>query len=307
MTGKVIGQKEIADGIFDLRIKAETETLPEPGQFLLVYPKDGARLLPRPISICASAWEDKAEAGRYDGQGEAGAEKKDGTREVHQSDGCAGSGQLRLVYRVQGGGTKEFSALKPGDEIRLSAPKGKGFPMPDKAALPILLGGGIGIPPLLFLAKKLHAQGFDIKTFLGYRKPPYFLADEFAEYGEVDLAVEAPEEAVPRRGIRPVQGAGEERDNPRARLVTELLPELPLPGTVLYACGPMPMLKAVQAYAKENQLPAWLSLEERMACGEGVCLGCMADTIEKEAHFGVPKVRVCKDGPVFAAERIVFS
>ena len=120
----VVSQKEIGTGIFDLVIKTESIAKEaKAGQFVSVYSNDGSRLLPRPISLC-------------------GIDKEAGT--------------LRLVYRVAGKGTDEFSKLVPGDKVKVLGPLGNGFPILDKKAF--LIGGGIGIPPMLQLAKELNCQ-----------------------------------------------------------------------------------------------------------------------------------------------------
>ncbi|MBQ6322377.1 MAG: dihydroorotate dehydrogenase electron transfer subunit, partial [Lachnospiraceae bacterium] len=153
----VIGQEEISEGIFSLWLLSKQIALQsKSGQFVCAYSKDHSRLLPRPISIC--------EADR---------------------DG----GKLRLVYRVAGEGTKEFSALKKGDTLRLLGPLGNGYPsgetLMEKQPF-VLVGGGIGIPPLLQLAKDLPGEKIMV---LGYRDK-LFLQEDFAPLGTVVIATE---------------------------------------------------------------------------------------------------------------------
>ena len=159
MTASVVSQAQLAEGIYDLRLKApEIASQAAAGQFVSVYSKDGSRLLPRPISLC-------------------GIDKE--------------AGQLRLVYRVAGAGTEEFSALKAGDTVDILGPLGNGFSLLEgKKAF--LIGGGIGIPPMLQLAKELCAlNGSEmVQSVIGYRDSQLFLKDEFEAYGPVYTATE---------------------------------------------------------------------------------------------------------------------
>lgn len=249
----VLSQERLSDDIFSMWIEAkEIAVQAMPGQFISVYTKDKSRLLPRPISIC-------------------GTEKD--------------KGSLRIVYRVAGAGTEEFSKYKAGDRVRIMGPLGNGFPLEtggkDKKAF--LIGGGIGIPPMLELAKNLDCEK---QMVLGYRDT-LFLNEEFAPYGSVYLATE--------------DGSAGTKGN-----VLDAIRQQGLQADVIYACGPTPMLKAVKAYAMENQVLCYLSLEERMACGIGACLACVCKSREIDEHSQVHNKRVCKDGPVFRAEEVEF-
>ena len=213
-----------------------------------LYCSNETRLLPRPISICA-------------------IDKDRGT--------------IRIVYRLAGEGTREFSTLKAGDSIEILGPLGNGFTVREEPA--ILIGGGIGIPPMLELAKSIPGP----KTcVLGYRDEP-FLLEEFEK-------------------ISPVAAASEDGKTGVMGTVLDAIRHQGVEGKVIYACGPMPMLKAVAEYAREKGLEAQVSLEERMACGIGACLGCICQTREKNHHTNVNNSRVCKDGPVFDAKEVVF-
>lgn len=245
----IVSQKRIAEGIFDMSLRCPgAASLAEPGQFLNLYCRNETRLLPRPISIC-------------------GIDKE--------------KGNLRLVYRVAGAGTKEFSELKTGDILDLMGPLGHGFTIKDKPA--ILIGGGIGIPPMLELARRIPGRKICV---LGYRDEP-FLLEEFAKIAPVAVASED--------GMTGVKGT-----------VIDAIRERKVEGGIIYACGPMPMLKAVSDYAARQGIEAQISLEERMACGIGACLGCICQTKEKNHHTNVNNSRVCKDGPVFDAKEVVF-
>ncbi len=258
-TAVVYSQKETAGGIFDMWISTSLAKNAHPGQFISIYPKNEATLLPRPISICEVD------------------ERKE---------------RLRIVYRVAGQGTKEFSGYKQGDNISVLGILGNGFPLDAAEGKTVfLMGGGIGIPPMLQLAKELamvnQKNGRDnsnIKIILGYRSE-LFLHEDLKQYGEVYIATED--------GSTGSKGT-----------VMNAIEDNHLKGDVIFSCGPMPMLRAIKEYAAENGMTAYLSLEERMACGVGACLGCVCKTKEVDHHSFVHNARVCTDGPVYPAEEV---
>ncbi len=255
---EIIENREIAKDIFSMTLRApEAAGAAKAGQFVNLYLDDKSRLLPRPISIC-----------------EAEGEK----------------GTLRLVFRIAGEGTKQLSALKSGDSVTLMGPLGNGFiDTPEKKA--ILFGGGIGIPPMLGLAKKLSALGVQVTSVLGYRDSENFLAEEFEKYGKVIIATD--DGSVGFHG-NVVQAAS-------CAFATDTAEGN---GTCVFACGPLPMLRGVKGFAKDRGMKCQVSMEERMACGVGACLGCVVRTAEVDEHSNVKNKRVCKDGPVFWAEEI---
>ena len=243
----VVYQNRIAEGIYSIwlqTIRIASEAVP--GQFVSVYSNDASRLLPRPISIC----------------------------EINRN-----SGMIRLVYRVVGKGTEEFSGLCAGDSLDILGPLGNGFPIREKKAL--LIGGGIGIPPMLELAKQLPGE----KTVVAGYRDETFLMEDFSPYADVFAATED--------GSTGTKGT-----------VIDAISENRLTADVIYACGPTPMLRALKAYAGEKGIECWLSLEERMACGVGACLACVCKTKEVDDHSQVHNNRICKEGPVFAADEI---
>ena len=246
----VCSQEQIAADIYSLWIQTEEiARAAGPGQFLSVYTGDGTKLLPRPISIC----------------------------EIDREQG-----RLRLVYRVTGPGTgtAQFSRLKPGDQVEVMGPLGNGFPK-DLTGTLFLVGGGIGIPPMLELAKELPG---DKKIILGFRDEQY-LTEELNAYGDVYVATE--------------DGSAGTKGN-----VLDAIRENGLHGDVICACGPTPMLRALKEYSMAENIPCYLSLEERMACGIGACLGCVCQSTEVDGHSNVRNKRVCKDGPVFLATEV---
>lgn len=244
----IISQEEIAPGIFSMWLKTEQIAQhAKAGQFISIYCEDGSRMLPRPISIC----------------------------EIDKNDGA-----LHLVYRVAGKGTQEFSEKNTGMELSVLGPLGNGFPLKSKKAF--LIGGGIGIPPILELAKQLDCEK---QIVLGYRNSDMFLLDEFKKYGSVYIATE--------------DGSYGSKGN-----VLDAIRENDLEADIIYACGPTPMLRALKEYAAEKQMECWISMEEKMACGIGACLACVCKSKEVDAHTNVHNKRVCKEGPVFRTEEV---
>lgn len=246
----IVSQQCIGTDIYDMVLsfpKGAKEA--RPGQFIAMYCEDGTKLLPRPISICGIDAE---------------------------------AGTLRVVYRIAGEGTRLFSQMKAGDSLEVMGPLGNGFTMKDKKA--IIVGGGIGIPPMLELAKQLDCE----KTVvLGYRDE-LFLKEEFEACADVAVATED--------GSAGMKGT-----------VIDAIEAAQVSGEIIYTCGPMPMLKALAEYADAHGMEAQISLEERMACGIGACLGCICKTKEKDHHTNVNNTRICKDGPVFDAKEVVFA
>ncbi len=256
----VLSQEEIAPAIYDMWIETSLAGQARPGQFLCVYTGDKSTLLPRPISIC-----------------EVGEDKR----------------TLRIVYRVAGAGTREFSGYGKGKRVDILGTLGNGFPLEEAAGKrAFLMGGGIGIPPMLELAKQISREAGNVPAVrenvmavLGYRDGKTFLKEEFEKYGRVLTATEDGSTGTKGNVMDAIRQEGLEAD-------------------VIYACGPMPMLRAVKAYAEERKIKAYISLEEHMACGVGACLGCVVKTKEIHHHSHVHNARICTDGPVFEAEEV---
>ena len=190
------------------------------------------------------------------------------------------AGTLRIVYRTVGDGTKELSDYKEGEMVKILGPLGNGFTQKDKKA--ILIGGGIGIPPKIDIKKQLDC---DKTAVLGYRDSDMFLKDEFEAVGDVVISTE--------------DGSFGTKGN-----VIDAIKEQGVEGSIIYACGPTPMLRGIKAYAEEMGIEAQISMEERMACGIGACLVCVCKSKDVDSHSHVHNKRVCKDGPVFDAREV---
>lgn len=250
---KVLSQECAADSIYSMWLECEAAKTAQPGQFISMYTDDGSKLLPRPISIC-----------------EIDAENS----------------KLRVVYRVTGDntGTELFSKKTAGDTIPVVGPLGNGFPLEEgKGKKAFLMGGGIGVPPILELAKQLDAE--EKQIVVGYRNAQTFLKEEFENNGSLYISTE--------------DGSVGTKGN-----VMDAIRENALTADIIYACGPTPMLRAIKNYAEEKGITCYISLEERMACGIGACLACVCKTKEKDHHSNVHNKRICKDGPVFLSTEV---
>lgn len=269
----------------------------------------------------------------------------------------AAAGEVAVLFRVQGDGTRWLASRSPGDRVNIIGPLGNGFPAPPAPLPPapparlsaavtarpagapgtgagnpsvpryarqaFLIGGGVGIPPLLPLAERLASAGLAVRAFLGGRTAGDILAKADFERAGVEVEVATDDGSLGMRGVATalleaalleMAGAGPEAETcpADARCAT------------IFACGPLAMLRAVKHLALRFDVPAYVSLEERMACGVGACLGCPVRVMEEgrgEPAEGLPGGpegeasavsrpvryrRVCCDGPVFPAWQVVF-
>lgn len=201
-------------------------------------------------------------------------------------------GDVDILYKTVGTGTRAMLALRAGDAVSLMGPLGRGFPL-DRPGPPLLIGGGYGAAPLRFLAERLPRRGI---VFLGGRSEGDLLCRE--EFRALHWEV---------------QEATEDGSAGRQGRVTDLLdawlearPDLK-PEPEIFACGPDGMLQAVSERAAARHLHAWLSMDRHMGCGAGVCLACVIRVRRNATEGGSAWARVCKDGPVFESRDIVWS
>lgn len=249
-TARIYRQEMLANDIFSLTIETSMAKEAHAGQFLGVYTGDASRLLARPISIC---------------------------------DVDAARGLIRMAYRISGEGTRKLSGYQRGKALEVLGVLGNGYDIrATEGKRTIVIGGGIGIPPMLLAAKSIPGEK---EIVLGYADEQTFLRDEFEKEAKVHIATM--DGSIGTKGT-----------------VIDAMDAARVKGDVIFACGPMPMLRAVKQYAAERQIEAYISLEERMACGVGACLGCVCRTVKKDGHTHVNNTRICTEGPVFDAKEV---
>lgn len=251
-TCKILSNIRICDNIFEMRfIDKDIAELSRPGQFIHIsVGNEYGPILRRPISIS----------------------------DVNKDDSI-----ISLVYQTVGKGTTLLSKMSEGDTIDIIGPLGNGFPIYKEKKCAIV-GGGIGIAPLLFLTKELTS----CDIFLGFKTDTYLIKD-FEKTGfSVNIATE--------NGISGYSG-----------YVTDLLKNNIEKYDIVYSCGPKLMMQKVSQICNENNKECFISLEERMACGIGACLVCTCKIKVKDDKKGYSNKRVCKDGPVFNAKEVIFD
>ena len=238
---EIRSNEALTDSVYKMILIGDTSDITNCGQFVNIQ-IDGM-FLRRPISVCD-----------YDEE------------------------TLTLVYKVVGKGTKAMSVMAPGTKLDILTGLGNGYDLAEGGDKPVLLGGGVGVPPMYNLAKKLRAQGKEVKVILGFNtKNEIFYEDEFKALG-CDVTVTTDD------GSYCVQG-----------FVTTVLENTDY--TYFYTCGPEPMLKAVH---KTSVTSGQMSFEERMGCGFGACMGCSCKTLTGYK-------RICKEGPVMKKEEILWE
>lgn len=247
-------QVEIAPNIYHLQLQGENVAeMSDPGQFVHLRIDDGINpTLRRPLSICDVDMKEKI---------------------------------LHIVYRIEGRGTHILSEKKEGETVNVFGPLGTGFPLSSvqKTDRCLLIGGGIGIPPLYYLGKKLVQAGIEVVSILGFRKrEEMFFVEEFAQLGKVFVTTE--DGSFGTKGY-----------------VTDVLTNV-AEYDIYFSCGPKPMLKAVEQCVAS---PGYISLEERLGCGIGACLACVCHLKVPNKMTGRKYGKICSDGPVFLAGEVV--
>ncbi len=237
---EIISNKQLTDSIYEMVLKGDTSSITAPGQFINI--KLDGFYLRRPISICD-----------YD----------DST--------------ITIIYKVVGSGTEVMSKMNSGEVLDVLCGLGNGFDTSKSMDKPVLIGGGVGVPPMYNLCKKLISEGKNTTVILGFnKKDEIFYEDEFKKLG-------ATVKVTTVDGSYGIKG-----------FVTDALKETAY--SYFYTCGPMPMFKAIEATALTS---GQYSFEERMGCGFGACMGCSCKT-----KYG--NKRICKDGPVLEREEIIW-
>ncbi len=235
---KIIQNKKIAKNVYEMILSGDTGAISAPGQFVNI--KLDGMFLRRPISVCD----------------------------------CA-SGKLTLVYKTVGHGTEAMSEMQEG-QLDILTGLGNGYDLTLSGERPLLVGGGVGVPPMYMLAKELIAQGKKVSVILGFNtKDEIFYEENFKALG-CDVTVCTVDGSYGVKGF-----------------VTDALPEA---YTYFYTCGPEPMLKALFRATKTS---GQFSFEERMGCGFGACMGCSCKTV-------TGNIRICKEGPVLKKEAILW-
>ena len=230
----------LTDSVYKMVLAGDTSSITNCGQFVNIH-LDGMYLR-RPISVCD--YDDKT---------------------------------LTIIYKVVGKGTEAMAAMGEGMKLDILTGLGNGYDLTLAGDKPVLLGGGVGVPPMYNLAKRLRAQGKDVKVILGFNvKSEIFYEEEFKALG-CDVTVTTVDGSYGVKGF-----------------VTDALPE---DYTYFYTCGPEPMLKAVY---RASRTSGQMSFEERMGCGFGACMGCSCKTLTGYK-------RICKDGPVMKKEEILWE
>lgn len=237
---KILSNVKIAKSVYKMVLEGDTSAITAPGQFVNI--KLEGKFLRRPISICD--WD------------------KD---------------TITLIYKVVGGGTEQLSVMSAGEELDLLVGLGNGYNTSKSDSKPLLIGGGVGVPPLFGLAKKLLAEGKDVSVVLGFNSADeVFLEQDFADLGAKVIVATAD-------GSYGVKG-----------FVTDAMSGVDY--TYFFTCGPEPMFRAIEKIVTTS---GQYSFEERMGCGFGACMGCSCKT-----KYG--NKRICKDGPVLEREEIIW-
>ena len=238
---KITSNEKIARDIFKITLSGDTSAITAPGQFVNI--KLDGLFLRRPISVCD----------------------------------CVGD-NLTLIYKVVGRGTEQMSRMKNGDELDLLTGLGNGYNTRTSGDRPLLVGGGVGVPPMYMLCKKLVAEGKKVTVVLGFNsKDDVFCEDEFKALG-ADVHISTADGTYGTKGF-----------------VTDVIKNLQY--TFFYTCGPEPMFRAMH---KMMKTPGQYSFEERMGCGFGACMGCSCKTLTGNK-------RICKEGPVMESEEIIWA
>ena len=264
----VVSNAEVTQGTYLLRLRApEIARHAQPGQFVHVRCA--------PVGVLATSDQPSPQPSPGKGEGaESLAWDPLLRRPISIMRANRESGELDILFDVVGRGTALLSRVRPGDALDVLGPLGRPFGLKASTRQALLVGGGVGVPPLVALAEEAIARGVSVTLVAGFRSAAKVLPAELLP-PEVEYVVTTDDGSAGRPG-----------------LVTESLAEYLSWADQLFACGPLPMLKALARLDLPRSLPVQVSMEERMGCAMGVCLGCVVQT-----RHGLQ--RVCRDGPVF--------
>jgi dihydroorotate dehydrogenase electron transfer subunit len=267
MNGKqqaqIIENTRVGEGLLRMRLRVpEIAAAAVPGQFVNLYVPDGRMILPRPLGIA-------------DTEGE----------------------EITVYYLVVGAGTEIFSALPAGALVDVLGPNGNGYDLPAAGSRPLLVAGGGGVPPLLFAAKRIKEldAGAYVTAALGFRDEA-FLVDELSRHADKVYVIS---ETDP--GLSDPPGlTGNVVQLFSVLEMYEKHVEILSRVTGALSCGPFPMMQALSAYCAVKQIPLQVSMEARMGCGYGACVGCSIQTVSG-------RKKACADGPVFPASEVIWN
>ena len=238
---RITSNEKIARDIFKMTLAGDTSAITAPGQFVNI--KLDGFFLRRPISVCD----------------------------------CVGE-NLTLIYKTVGRGTEQMSRMAAGENLDLLTGLGNGYDTKISGGSPLLVGGGVGVPPMYMLCKKLISEGKNVTVVLGFNsKDDVFYEDEFRALG-ADVHIATADGTYGTKGF-----------------VTDVIKDMQY--TFFYTCGPEPMFRAMHKIMKT---PGQYSFEERMGCGFGACMGCSCKTLTGNK-------RICKEGPVMESEEIIWA
>lgn len=238
---RITSNEKIARDIFKMTLSGDTSAITAPGQFVNI--KLDGFFLRRPISVCD----------------------------------CVGE-NLTLIYKTVGNGTERISRMAAGDELDLLTGLGNGYDTKASGGSPLLVGGGVGVPPMYMLCRKLISEGKNVTVVLGFNsKDDVFYENEFRALG-ADVHIATADGTYGTKGF-----------------VTDVIKDMQY--TFFYTCGPEPMFRAMHKIMKT---PGQYSFEERMGCGFGACMGCSCKTLTGNK-------RICKEGPVMESEEIIWA
>ncbi len=237
---EIKSNKRLTESIYEMVLLGDTSSVSAPGQFINI--KLDGFYLRRPISIC----------------------------DYNENS-------VTIIYKVVGDGTEAMSKMNPGEKLDVLCGLGNGFNTSINSDYPVLIGGGVGVPPMYNLCKRLISEDKRVSVILGFnKKDEVFYEDEFEKLG-ADVYVTTVDGSYGKKGF-----------------VTDALKSVKY--DYFYTCGPMPMFKAIESVVETS---GQYSFEERMGCGFGACMGCSCKT-----KYG--NKRICKDGPVLVREEIIW-